>query len=565
MTHSLWFRIAAVSSSVVLVGIAANVPAAQAVTRPQVDQRALPPDDPPAPERPMKRSAMCTIPMTIADPNVSLVAPGFDMLDVQGLWQYSTGNGVTVAVIDTGVNPNKRLPVSPGGDYVMGEDGLQDCDAHGTIVASIIAAAPQNEAIPMPDRMPAERAFPPPAAAPPVTSAPPPPDDAPPTPEPEPPPAPITITQVQPAPEPPPAPAPAPAEPVPADQAPVAPANAPGDEDGDTSEPSGNAAVDPPPPGANDGVAGVAPHAQLISIRQSSRAFSEEDPIQDPDGSLRKAGTVATLARAVVHAANMGAQVINISVTSCLSAADPLDQASLGAALWYAATQKDAVIVAAAGNDTDEGCAQNPLYDPMDPSDPRDWDGVKTVSSPSWFSDYVLSVGATDIEGAPIAASLAGPWVGVAAPGIDIMGLSPHGGGPVNAYPPSDPGDPNQPLAGTSFAAAYVSGVVALVRAKFPDLNYWEVINRIQQTAKNPARGVDNQVGYGVIDPRAALTYYVPQGERAAPGSETRIIQPPPPPVPPDHRARTIAVVFAGGLCGVVLIAALVARARRAR
>ena len=121
----------------------------------------------------------------------------------------------------------------------------------------------------------------------------------------------------------------------------------------------------------------------------------------------------------------MGANVINISVTACVSAADPLDQRAIGAAVWYAATVKDAVIVAAAGNEGEDGCAQNPSFDPLNTDDPRDWHQVKTVSSPSWFSDYVLSVGAVDNTGAPISKSLAGPWVAAAAPGVGIMGLSP--------------------------------------------------------------------------------------------------------------------------------------------
>ena len=36
----------------------------------------------------------------------------------------------------------------------------------------------------------------------------------------------------------------------------------------------------------------------------------------------------------IVHAADMGAKVINISVTACVSAADPLDQSAIGAAVW---------------------------------------------------------------------------------------------------------------------------------------------------------------------------------------------------------------------------------------
>ena len=66
---------------------------------------------------------------------------------------------------------------------------------------------------------------------------------------------------------------------------------------------------------------------------------------------------------------------------------------------------------------------------------------------------------------------------------------------------------------GTSFSAAYVSGVAALVRAKYPNLTAHQVIRRIMQTAHNPAHTVDNQVGYGVVDPVAALTFDVAAGD----------------------------------------------------
>ncbi len=314
------------------------------------------------------------------------------MLNIAKAWQYSTGNGVPVAVIDTGVNPSHRLPVVPGGDYIMGGDGLMDCDAHGTVVASVIAAAPQGA--PMPAPMPAAPAFPPPAG-PPATDAAPPPPGGPPAPlAPPPPPSPVTITETKPAPPPPPPPPP-----------PDEPSNGPGDPVANMPD---DPEVPPPPPGAPDGVGGVAPHATIISIRQSSRAFEPERPGGGDMEARKKAGTVATLASAIVHAANMGAKVINVSVTACVSADDPLDQSAIGAAVWYAATVKDAVIVAAAGNEGEDECAQNPAFDPLDAADPRDWHQVKTVSSPSWFSDYVLSVGAVDNTGAPIKKSLAG-------------------------------------------------------------------------------------------------------------------------------------------------------------
>jgi membrane-anchored mycosin MYCP len=551
MTVAAAQRIAATAMVILLTGMITNGPAAQAIPPPSVDPSLVPPDGPPHPDQPMRQSNICARTITVADPNVALPAPNLAMLNIAKAWQYSTGNGVPVAVIDTGVNPNPRLPVVPGGDYIMGGDGLMDCDSHGTIVASLIAAAPHGG--PPPTPMPPNPAFPPPAGPPPVISAPLPPGAPPAPPAPPPPPVPVTVTETKQAlPPPPPPPEPPP------DQ----PSNGPGDPD-----PSGpeDPEVPPPPPGAPDGVAGVAPDAVVISIRQSSRAYEPENPGPGDSEARKKAGTVATLASAIVHAANMGAKVINISVTSCVSAADPLDQRALGAAVWYAATVKDAVIVAAAGNEGEDGCAQNPSFDPLDTSDPRDWHQVKTVSSPSWFSDYVLSVGAVDNTGAPINKSLAGPWVAAAAPGVGVMGLSPQTGGPVNAYPPVRPGEKNMPFWGTSFSAAYVSGVAALVRAKYPELTANQVIHRILQTAHNPPRGVDNQVGYGVVDPVAALTFNVPPGDQLAPGSLTRVMAPPAPPAAPDHRARNVALIFAGAVVGAVLLASIIARARRAR
>ena len=511
---AIYGRAIAAALVVLLTGMLSNAPTAGAVEPPTVDPALVPPDDTPGPDQGMRQSNVCANAIATAEPNVGLPAPGFTVLNVSKAWQYSTGNGVAVAVIDTGVSPSSRLPVVPGGDYITGGDGLTDCDAHGTVVASVIGATPQGSHMPPP--MPPAPAFPPPGGE---------------------------LSPLTPI--------------APAESAPAADRPANGGPD--------SVVVPPSPAGSPDGVAGVAPHATLISIRQSSRAYEPANPGPGDFEARRKAGTVATLARAIVHAANLGAKVINVSVTACVSAADPLDQRSIGAAVWYAATVKDAVVVAAAGNEGEDGCAQNPAFDPLDTADPRDWRHVKTVSSPSWFSDYVLSVGAVDTTGAPLSKSLAGPWVAVAAPGVDIMGLSPQTGGPVNAYPPVRPGEKDIPFWGTSFSAAYVSGVAALVRAKYPKLSAHQVISRIVQTAHNPPRGVDNQVGYGVVDPVAALTFDVPAGERVAPGAQTRTVTPPPAPRPPDHRARTVALGFAGSVAAAVLLAGVVARARRAR
>jgi membrane-anchored mycosin MYCP len=532
---------AVLGAAVLLLAHLVAPPAAWAVAPPVIDPGALPPNDTPGPTEEMKQSKACVTPMVIGDPDVAQPPPGNAMLNIRQAWQYSTGAGVSVALIDTGVTPNPRFPnLFPGGDYVMGlpDGGLTDCESHGTVVASIIGAAPSK---------PADRPTPRPAGA----GAPPPPPEVPanpaPTIPPPPPPKPTTVTVTAPPPPPPPPPPDTP------------PANGPGDTGG--SQPL----VPGPPPGGPDGVVGVAPDATLISIRQSSTAFGPAHPdANDPDQLRRKAGDILTLARAIRHAADLGVKVINVSVASCINARTPVSQDALGAAIRYAVVDKDVVIVAAAGNRGEtQDCGQNPAFNPLDPDDPRDWAGVRTIVSPAWFSDYVLTVGAVTPDGQPLPDSINGPWVSVAAPGWRIMGLSNTNGAAVNAQPDRDPGLGNN-FWGTSFSAAYVSGVVALVRAKFPNLTAHQVMRRITETAHNPPRGVDNQVGFGIVDPVAALTFDVdPGAPKPVERLSTDLYVPPPPPGP-DLRPRHTALIGAAGvLVAAAVIAAVVGVRRR--
>ncbi|WP_165697196.1 S8 family serine peptidase, partial [Mycobacteroides abscessus] len=48
-----------------------------------------------------------------------------------------------------------------------------------------------------------------------------------------------------------------------------------------------------------------------------------------------------------------------------------------------------------------------------------------------------------------------------------------------------------EPLNGTSFAAPYVTGLAALIRARYPELTATQVIRRITETAHAPAQIVD--------------------------------------------------------------------------
>jgi membrane-anchored mycosin MYCP len=451
---TLRFGAALIVVGLVIVGGPA-MPAG-ALTPPAVNPADTPPDTPPGPDQPMRMIQTCAVAGVL--PGADLGAPpiGQAFMNLPALWQSAgRGAGVTVALIDTGVNRSTRLEHLRGaGDYVVPEgDGLSDCDSHGTVVASIIGAAPAE----------------------------------------------------------------------------------------------------------TDGLAGVAPDAELISIRQSSDAFTPEQVSPADTQTDRRAGTVASLARAVVHAANTGARVINMSVVACIPVLKPVDQAALGAALRYAAIDRDVVLVSAAGNAGNSGCSQNPDIDPTRPADPRNWTGVVTESTPSWFASYVLSVSATDGAGAPAVddrgkeISLSGPWVGVGAPGVFVEGVTDRGA-LVNATFDSQAGVLRS-MSGTSFSAAYVSGLAALVRAKYPSLSAAQVIRRIERTAHSPANVVDNRIGYGTIDAVAALNDDVAVGQWLPAEHLTRRLVLPLPAPPPDRRPMATALI---GSLAVIAAVALV-------
>jgi len=554
-------RAAAVTATTLIVAsVALSGSPAYAISPPGIDPAAVPPNDPPGPAQPMKQIAYCTSVGVVPGTDFRVQPKYMDMLNLPEAWRFSRGGGVKVAVIDTGVTPHPRLPnLIPGGDYVMaGGDGLSDCDAHGTIVASMIAAAPATApAAPAPRRPPPVPTREPPPPAPPpqtISVAPPPPQ---------------TITLVPaPPPEEPGPPPPFGAPPPPGE--PKAPGAAnrghgktvlPGYSRGgqvvsvDYPRPAAPPLDPPPPPPPPDAFTGIAPDVDLISIRQFSDAFGLKDPYtgdQDPR-TRQKSDDIRTMARAIVHAADMGAGVINISQVMCMSARNILGQPDLGAAVRYAAVDKNAVLVAAAGDVNQRDCKANPPVDPVHPKDPRDWNDVTTVVTPSWFSDYVLTVGAVDSTGKPMdKMSVAGPWVSIAAPGTDIVGLSPRDDSLINAIEGPD----NSLLvpSGSSFSAAIVSGVAALVRAKYPQLSAHQIVNRLIRTARAPARGVDNQVGYGVVDPVAALTWDVPDGSVLPQASMGPLRLPPPPP----PRNMVPVWVAAAGLGGALLVAGMV-------
>ncbi len=257
-------------------------------------------------------------------------------------------------------------------------------------------------------------------------------------------------------------------------------------------------------PSPGDGFSGVAPDATIVSIRQTSEAYEVDSSKTGNAREAQAASTVITMAKSIVHAATLNATVINISVTACVSTSKPVELHALAGALYYAAVVKNAVIVTAAGNLGGE-CAPNADSNPANPQDTRGWGGVTTISLPSMFDQFTLSVGGTTLTGDPYVKSMSGPWVGVAAPAINVVSIDPSKltGELINAQ---ETKDGIEPIAGTSFSSAYVSGLAALIRERYPNLTAHQVIERIKRTAHRPSQAMSSLVGSGVVDPNAALT-----------------------------------------------------------
>ncbi|MFD3530954.1 type VII secretion-associated serine protease mycosin [Streptomyces sp. NPDC058664] len=258
-------------------------------------------------------------------------------------------------------------------------------------------------------------------------------------------------------------------------------------------------------PRAGTGFVGLAPEATIIPIRQNDE---------------KNSGKSDTMALAIDHAVAKGAHVINISqdTTQALGPDSPMAKAVARA------IAAKVVVVASAGNDGMDGKLKN--------------------TYPAAFPG-VLAVASSDRNNERAVFSQSGTFVGVAAPGVDIVSTVPGGGQCVDN--------------GTSFSAPYVAGVAALLRAKYPEWTAAQIVTRIEQTAVRSVNGRDNHVGWGVVDPVRALA----DAPGTPPSSPTADPAPPKPPAPeparlalsetPQERSERLATYTLG--IGVVLVA----------
>jgi type VII secretion-associated serine protease mycosin len=249
------------------------------------------------------------------------------------------------------------------------------------------------------------------------------------------------------------------------------------------------------------GALGIAPKAQLLPVRVTDLGSAIGG--RDIDG--------------IAWAAQHGVKVMCVALGG-------YDQPKMRQAVQQALAA-DIVVVAAVGNR------------PVD----------KDVMYPAAYPGVIAAAGA-DRQGNHAEVSVTGPQVVLTAPGVDIVSSEPN-----NKYSKG---------VGTSGATAIIAGVAALVRAKYPNLSAAEVVHRLTATAtdKGPA-GRDDQYGYGIVNPVAALTTDVPPLKPsatpgAAPTTNDAVPVVTPPAVAQPSRPNRTRLVIALVVAGLLVVAA---------
>ncbi|WP_244425456.1 S8 family serine peptidase [Bradyrhizobium sp. STM 3843] len=235
---------------------------------------------------------------------------------------------------------------------------------------------------------------------------------------------------------------------------------------------------------------GSAPFARVLAIR----AFG----VSAKAGGKGPESSSYVILKALDYAAMHGAQIVNMSFAG---PQDPLIERAIAAV-----AAKDVVLVAAAGN---AGAKSPPLYPAANPN--------------------VIAVSATDAKDQLLPASNRGTYIAIAAPGADIFLPAPDG-----KY---------QITSGTSFSAAYVTGVVALILERNAVLKPERVRAVLAATARDLGTpGRDDLFGAGEADAYAAVqaagpeqpaamsaTPSEPKPDDATDSVQTRDLRAPPP------------------------------------
>ncbi|KAA6216758.1 type VII secretion-associated serine protease mycosin [Streptomyces filamentosus] len=275
----------------------------------------------------------------------------------------------------------------------------------------------------------------------------------------------------------------------------------------------------------DSGVLGIAPGARILPVRV---ILEGKDKARDKARKTR--GTA--LAQGIRWAADHGADVINLSLGDDSKSAHP--DPGEDAAVQYA-LGKGVAVVASAGNGGEKG---------------------DHISYPAAYPG-VIAVTAVDRYGTRASFSTRRWYATVSAPGVDIV--------------IADPDRKYYEGWGTSAAAAFVSGAVALVRSAHPDLTPAQIKRLLVDTARDrPEGGRSDAKGYGTVDPAAAIEAGAAlkggDPKDATAGYRGQYFGPGPLPAAEESGASGLLAPLAGGLGALLLLAAVALhRAGRAR
>jgi subtilisin family serine protease len=195
---------------------------------------------------------------------------------------------------------------------------------------------------------------------------------------------------------------------------------------------------------------GSAPAARILAIRAFGKVSSGAE------------STSFVILKGMDYAAAHGAQIVNMSFAGPKDALIERGIAALAG--------KGIVMVAAAGN---AGAKSPPLYPAANAN--------------------VIAISATDAQDKLFTASNRGGYIAVAAPGVDVFLPAPE--------------EKYQITSGTSFSAAYVSGLAGLMLERNPALKPEELRAILMKTARDlGSPGRDDLFGAGEADAFAAVS-----------------------------------------------------------
>lgn len=292
------------------------------------------------------------------------------------------------------------------------------------------------------------------------------------------------------------------------------------------------------------GPVGIAPGAEVVDVR----VYDRGEP-QDGEVGVETAGVVDGLRWVAGNARRLGIGVVNVSVA--LPHSRSLQDAVA------AVVAEDVVVVAASGNRPQS--ETDPLFTTFGGGPQRGEDAARSVfpaGYPGVVAVNATAAGYLDDSGNPVDATgsvLLSSATDVAAPTYGAVSLAVNGS------------TCSLLQVATSWSAAEVSGVVALLRSWYDDENAAQVVARLTETADGTTGDPTRLTGAGVVQPFEALTRPLSPDRRGRVDRATTEASDIPRATAPDPRTDPLdparqQAVWWGLLGGSLLVLALLLR-----